>query len=594
MALGVIAITLPGKAQVKTTKVNCYTYQDMMLTHTLTPFGPVPTAFDPNGVYPYVSYCETSNRPVAKAYNFIILENAKIKVKICPDLGGKITSLIYKESGKDVLYVPDVIRQTRILPRFYFVAGGIEVSFPISHSPSQNEKVLYKIDKTSDRVYVTCGERELRFGMKWSVEYSLGANDNFLTERAVFYNPGTQAYPWMSWSNAAIPSAPDSRFDFPKGQVLSHSSKLDSIDWQKQGPRTQTDIKEMTGFFWKTKDANAFGVYTPSLGTGLYHVADARVTPGIKLWSYGIAADSAWSMLSTARSQQYLEIQAGPNADQSIKVELKPKETRSHTEYWIPTDKAINIYQLKVPENILRPITDVPLFDWARNADVAVWKNLLSAYKQKLNVPAMPAVNEINWPPSGMEDLGPAFKWAILKSTGSSADLVKYYYGTWLAGRGESASAIQVLKDTKQGLAKVLLARLSKQSGNLKAAREAFASITEKWLQIHPQVVIERDKVLKTFGAEALQERTDWLEKVDALRDEWLVERKVQLLIDKGQAQAAKTLLLSVPFQMVHQTYTRTGLWTQICEKLNLPVYPIPRQLGEDQLARFGAYREYE
>lgn len=49
-----------------------------------------------------------------------------------------------------------------------------------------------------------------------------------------------------------------------------------------------------------------------------------------------------------------------------------------------------------------------------------------------------------------------------------------------------------------------------------------------------------------------------------------------------------------VPFQKVHQTYTRTNLWIQICDKLKIPVYPIPKELGEDQLARFGAYREYE
>ena len=140
----------------------------------MTPAGPVPTAFDPNGVYPYMSYAETSNRPVPKKYRFIVLENDHVKATICPDLGGKVYSLIHKPSGKEVLYVPDVIRYTRILPRFYFIAGGIEVSFPISHSPTQNETVLYKIDKTKDRIYVTCGERELRFGMQWSVEYSLG------------------------------------------------------------------------------------------------------------------------------------------------------------------------------------------------------------------------------------------------------------------------------------------------------------------------------------------------------------------------------------------------------------------------------------
>ena len=294
---------------------------------------------------------ETSNRPLLKKYKFIVFENAQLKITICPDLGGKVTSIVHKHSGKEVLYTPDVVRYTRILPRFYFVAGGIEVSFPISHSPTQNEKVLYKIDSTKDRIYVSCGERELRFGMQWSVEYSLGTKDNFLTQRVIFYNPGASAYPWMSWSNAALPSAPDTRFYFPKGSVLSHSSKVDTIDWVKEGPKTEADIKEMTGYFWKTKDVNAFGAYTPSFGTGLYHIADEKIASGIKLWSYGRGDDSAWSVLSTAKHQTYLEIQGGPIGDQSIKLELQPKETRWHTEYWIPTDKPLDIYSLKVPDS---------------------------------------------------------------------------------------------------------------------------------------------------------------------------------------------------------------------------------------------------
>src|SRR5215218_11099419 len=93
--------------------VVCIEYDDYVLTHVLTPFGPVPTAFDPNGVYPYVSYAETSNRPVLKKYHFVVLENDHLKVIICPDLGGKVYSMIHKPSGKEVLYVPEVIRYTR-------------------------------------------------------------------------------------------------------------------------------------------------------------------------------------------------------------------------------------------------------------------------------------------------------------------------------------------------------------------------------------------------------------------------------------------------------------------------------------------------
>ncbi|MEX6687811.1 DUF5107 domain-containing protein [Danxiaibacter flavus] len=574
--------------------LSCTEREDYMLTHGLTPAGPIPTAYDANGVYPYESYSETSNRPSLKKYKFITLENNNLSVTICPGLGGKVFSMIHKPSGKEVLYVPDVVRYTRILPRFYFVAGGIEVSFPISHSPSQNETVSYKIDKTADRIYVTCGERELRFGMQWSVEYSLGTNDNFVTERALFYNPGIGTYPWMSWSNAALPSAPDTKYDFPKGKVLSHASKVDTIDWVKQGPKTESDIKEMTGYFWKTKDANAFGAYTPSLGTGLYHIADEKKAGGVKLWSYGVGDDSAWSVLSTAKHQTYIEIQGGPIADQSIKLEMQPKEKKWHVEYWIPTDKEMDIYSLKTPNVTLRPIAAIPLFGWARAGTVNVWTKLEQAFEHKTQLPEPPAIDQNLWAPSGMENLDDAFKWALATTKNNTQDLWKFYYGTWLAGRGKQDEAIKILSTTQIGVAKALLARLFKLKGQMNEARKAIESIHEPYLQLHPQIVVERDKMLRNLGLQTIQEREQWLSKVDALKDEWLIERKIQLLIDKGEFLQAKDLLLQTPFQKVHQTYTRTGLWKQICDKLNIPFTPIPASLGEDRLATFGAYREYE
>ncbi len=171
-----------------------------ILTHLLTPVGPLPAALDPDGVYPYQSYCETSERPIIKEYNFIKLENDFISVLICQDLGGKVYSMIHKGSGKESLHVPGIIRHARILPRFYYIAGGIEVSFPISHTPSQNEIVNHEISIEKDRIYVSVGEKELRFGMQWTVEYSLSENDHFLTQRTLFKNLTNQAHPWMSWS----------------------------------------------------------------------------------------------------------------------------------------------------------------------------------------------------------------------------------------------------------------------------------------------------------------------------------------------------------------------------------------------------------
>ncbi len=575
-------------------KLSCREFDNYVLTCELTPAGPVPTAYDANGVYPYVSYVETSNRPNPEKYHFIVLENGRIKITVCPDLGGKVVSMVLKPSGKEVLYQPGVVRYTRILPRFYFTAGGIEVSFPISHSPSQNERLLYKIDHSKERIYLTCGERELRFGMQYSIEYSLGAKDSFLTERVIYTNPGTEAYPWMSWSNAALPSARDTRYFFPNGRVLRHSSEVDTIDWQAQGPKTEADIKEMTGYFWETKDINAFGAYTPSLGTGLYHIADENSAPGIKLWSYGNGKDSSWAVLSTARHQTYIEIQGGPLSDQSIKATLQPKQVKWHTEYWIPADEPLNIHAMKVPGVSLRPLNEIPLFQWARPKTVLVWEALKKSAQQKTGLPAPPSIDEMLWPPSGMEHLDAAFLYAIHHSSGGTKDLWKLYYGAWLAGREKKNDAIHVLASCDNDVAKALLARLFMSNGDTDSARKALEGITGQWLQLHPQVVVERDKVLRAIGLQTIPERERWLGKVSALKDEWIIERRIQLLIDKGDIQKAKSLLLDTPWQKVHQTYTRTDLWVQICKKQQVSYLPVPPQLGEDRLARFGAYREYK
>ena len=139
-----------------------------------------------------------------------------------------------------------------------------------------------------------------------------------------------------------------------------------------------------------------------------------------------------------------------------------------------------------------------------------------------------------------------------------------------------------------------MLARLLKINGDTSGARKAFESITETWVQLHPQVVVERDKLLRSLGTQTIPEREQWLSKVDALADEWVIERRIQLLIDENKIPQAKDLLMRVPWQKVHQTYTRTGLWEQICDKEGRSVHLFRSSWVKIRLARFGAYREYE
>jgi hypothetical protein len=567
------------------------------LYHTLVSSGPIPTIEDPEGVYPYESFCETSKRPIIKKFRMLSIENEYLKVEICPDLGGKVHSIFHKRSQKEVLYNPGAIRASRILPRMAFISGGIEVSFPISHTPVQLEKVDYIAKTLGDRAYIWCGERELRYGMQWTVEYSLGTEDEFLTQRTLFYNQTSKSHPWMSWSNAALEAHEDTEMYFPKGEVLYHGDELKTIDWLQDGPKKLSHINRMAGFFWEKAEYNTFGVFTPSLGYGLYHIADKAEMPGIKLWVYGKGKDETWAHLSGLCKQSYLEIQAGPIKDQSIKHDLVPGQRHVHTEYWLPTDKPIDLSSLSTFSPALIDESNIPLFDWIDRPKTKVWLELLNAYEKQNSeaVPLPPEAFSNEWPPCGIEQLGSAIKWAIQISQSENHELWKYYLAVWYAGCAEKELALLTLANTNLDLARVLEARLLRcLNQDYEAALKAILSVYSSAIAYHPQVVIERDIILSHFKDKFLGQREYWLKQVNSLKDDGLIERMSYYLFDAGKLQEAKEMLESAKFEPIHQRYERTKLWKKLKELLDGEGTAPPESLGEDDLAVFGAYRVTE
>jgi hypothetical protein len=572
-------------------------YTSLMLEHVMTPAGPIPTAQDSDGVYPYESYCETSDRSVLRSYRFISLENNHIKAVICPDLGGKVFSLLHKASGKETLHQAPIVRPIRVLPRHFFIGGGIEVSFPISHTPVQIIPIYHDYQQIDDRAYVWCGERELRFGMQWTVEYSLGEEDDFLCQRTVFYNPTSKPHPWMSWSNAGVPAREDTEFHYPKGPVLYHGEKMELIDWEKQGPKRQRDMQRMAGFFWREPDCGAFGAFTPSIGCGLYHVADPIEVPGMKLWTDGVGKHEAFINQYTLDGEQCLEIQAGPIIDQSIKQELQPQEKHVHTEFWIPTDRRLSIYDISLPTPQLVPLSQIPLFTY-RGEDSSIWLQLISCFEADTweSCPSAPDECDNRWAPSGMEELEAALSWACSQSEGTERARWLFQLGSWYAGCDRVEEALRTLTSSGDDRAWALAARLQRRvHGDAAAAAECYRRLQALPFALHPQVVYERDLTLSLLGDETLVEREHWLKLTSAIQDEWLIERRAALAADKGCYEEAKQLLLSTSFQLIHQRYARTKLWKRIIKGLGQNANDeVPFTLGEDDLFVFGAYREYD
>ena len=112
LILSLMASVAAGPAFSQTTGVVCEEFDQIQLTHVLTPTGPLPTALDPNGVYPYMSYSETSNRPVPKRYRMISLENEKVKAIIYPDLCGSVSRSPTLPRKMSRCFIRSIIRET--------------------------------------------------------------------------------------------------------------------------------------------------------------------------------------------------------------------------------------------------------------------------------------------------------------------------------------------------------------------------------------------------------------------------------------------------------------------------------------------------
>ncbi len=562
-------------------------YEKQMLHYDIITKGPIPTLYDPDGIYPYESYVETVKRPRHKDYKMIEIENNFIKAVFCPDLGGKLFSLRLKSKEKEVLYDSMAVKPVRILPRMAFISGGIEVSFPISHTPSQIEKVCYQVERVDDRLYVRMGETEICHGMQWTLEFSLGEEDRFLTQRVIFNNPTNKVHPYMSWSNAAVPAREDSIISYPNGRVLSHSREMSEFDWN--GDKKVSDFDRMYGFFWKTTDCNAFGVYNPSLGTGLYHIADQEEASGMKLWLYGIGEEERWAYQTSIKKESYVEIQASSIKEQADKKELRPYESTSRTEFWIPADQYYDIHSLKLPEVNLVPVDTVPFFPVADREKNIAWKKVCYAYENK-QMADPKIIGHCNWPPCGIEGLKEALRYF---SEADGDPMWKYYYALYLLAEDESNNekAIGLLTESDIPEAYAFLGRIYRLKKQYERSLEALMKIKDPSWSNHPQIVYERDLTLEKFK-DKMDLRVKYLNDIDEIKDDYIVERRVKCLMDCGEYEMAKELLLSHKFELVHQRYDRTKMLREILDQLGeKPVLCVPQNIGEDELATYGAYR---
>jgi len=290
---------------------------------------------------------------VDRAFKAYVLENRYLKVTLVPEFGGRILSIVYKPTGHEELYRTEVgVPYGMGAGNFYYdwlmVYGGIFATFPTAeHGKTWLKPWDFKVVKQS------AGEVTVSMSLKDDFEYSaapkefargstgieatyyvtLKADRAALDARMVLKNSQVQAIPYEYWTCTTL--APGSDPQNPKttgnAEIIAPIQAYSTPHWSKnlsegdESASAGNSRFEKLRYFrnWPTmgiayaapdmQGGNFWGVINHDNEEGIIRIADNRVTPGLKMWTWGFPSftNRADARKDPNEAQPYVELWAG-------------------------------------------------------------------------------------------------------------------------------------------------------------------------------------------------------------------------------------------------------------------------------------------
>ena len=264
---------------------------------------------------------------VDRTFRTHVLENRYLKVTLVPEFGGRILSIIYKPTGHEQLYrtevgVPYGMKAGNFYYDWLMVYGGIFPTFPDpEHGRTWLKPWDFRIVKES------AGEVTVSMSLKDDFEYpaaprtfrrgstgieatyhvTLRADRAALDTRMVLKNPNDTAIPYEYWTCTTL--APGSDPKNPKttggAEIIAPIQAYTTPRWsanlsdgdESVGPGKSRFEKLRYFKNWPTmgiayaapdmQGGNFWGVINHDNEEGIIRIADNRVTPGLKMWTWG-------------------------------------------------------------------------------------------------------------------------------------------------------------------------------------------------------------------------------------------------------------------------------------------------------------------
>jgi hypothetical protein len=330
---------------------------------------------------------------VDRTFKTYVLENSYLKVTLVPEFGGRVLSIIYKPTGHEQLYrtevgVPYGMKGGTFYYDWMMVYGGIFPTFPdAEHGKTWLKPWDFKVVKQSaGEVTVSMSLKDdfaysaapSRFrsgstGIEAATYITLKADRAALDVRVVLKNPQDKPIDYEYWTCTTL--APGSDPKNPKttggAEIIAPIRAYTTPHWsanlaeadESLGPG-QSRFEKLRYFRnWPTmgiayaapdmQGGNFWGVINHDSEEGIIRIADNRVTPGLKMWTWGFSsfANETDARKDPKPQRPYVELWAGVSDQFFHRATFPALGTVSVPETYSPTVGMSNVTQAN--ENIL-------------------------------------------------------------------------------------------------------------------------------------------------------------------------------------------------------------------------------------------------
>lgn len=335
-----------------TTGAQTVTVKDTVIT--TYPFGdPNPIPQVKRNCYPYCNFEQFATTPARQTWKMVVLENPYLRVKIFPEIGGKVWSVFDKTAGKEMFYDNNAVKFRDIAMRGPWTSGGIEFNYGvIGHAPSCAHPVDWRTETKADGS-VSCyiGVLEMTSHSRWCVEINLPKDAVWLRTTSTWYNLTGCYQPYYSWTNSGVTSADDLVLVYPGSHAIGHEGEFLSYPLDKEGRdisryANQEGMPSISYHVVGTRKP-FFGAYYEKSDWGMLHYAMRDEKLGRKYFSWSRNDDGQiWVDLLTDCGVQYVEMQGGRLYNQNMERSslessfrqplFAPFGTDEWSEYWMP------------------------------------------------------------------------------------------------------------------------------------------------------------------------------------------------------------------------------------------------------------------